>query len=150
MGERRPDPQAGELWRSKVAAGGTWRVLAPCKNPRWWNLARTDATGSKSITVQRLFAGYVRIEEAPPDPRYSLCICPGCGWTGPKRPLEEDKDDESAAESFCTACGYEVQGEPSRLPSVAELRDGLAGGGWSQVDLGKFVPALIKALKHHG
>jgi len=78
------------------------------------------------------------------DPRFTLCVCPGCGWTGMRRPAEEDEN--SGAESFCTACGYEVCGAPYRLPSVDELVRGEALGQWSQVDLRVFVPALLRAL----
>lgn len=51
--------------------------------------------------------------ETMKDGRYRACVCPGCGWTGQRRPLEDDED--SAAE-------------------------------WRDVDLVRFVPALLKAI----
>lgn len=78
------------------------------------------------------------------DPRYVICICPGCGWTGPKRPLEDA--DDYASHSFCDECGYEVTGAPYRLPTPSELLSGSAGGGWSHVNLGVLVPALVRML----
>lgn len=82
------------------------------------------------------------------DSRFVMCICPGCGWTGLRRPVEEHESD--AAESFCNECGYEVNNAPYRLPSVDELVNGVAGDGFSQVNLGVFVPAVLRALRERG
>lgn len=82
--------------------------------------------------------------ETMKDGRYAACVCPGCGWTGQRRPLEDGED--SADESFCQACGYTVGVEPFRLPSIDELVNGRAGRPWQDVDLARFVPALLKAI----
>jgi hypothetical protein len=78
------------------------------------------------------------------DPRFAICICPGCGWTGLRRPLEES--DDNAAESFCDNCGYEVNAPPWRLPSIAELKAGQVPGDPWDVNLRAFIPALLQAL----
>jgi len=65
-------------------------------------------------------------------------ICPGCGWTGPKRAL-------TPGFMACPKCGYENGAAPYRLLTIREMLD--TDAEYNEVRLDLFLKSFMELMK---